>query len=155
MYRVSAIFFVCRASAVASLASGTGALVTMVPRVFSVHFSCHCHHCHDLYHDIWWPFYQHGLTFIPAWISNHILSKVQDEINYLFPNFSGSLCPFIPPSIHPSVHPSSHIPCPACSTYSSGWILLYLYILSSNFRRCVMCIVVCKITNNLAFFLNV
>ena len=35
------------------------------------------------------PFYQHGLTLIPAWISNHIPSKVWDEIAYPFPNFNG------------------------------------------------------------------
>ena len=29
------------------------------------------------------------LTLIPAWISNHMPSKVQDEITYPFPNFNG------------------------------------------------------------------
>ena len=32
-------------------------------------------------------FYKHGLTLIPAWISNHIPSKLWDEITYPFPNF--------------------------------------------------------------------
>ena len=36
------------------------------------------------------PFYQHGLTLIPAWISNHMPSKVWDEITCPFPNFSGT-----------------------------------------------------------------
>ena len=31
-------------------------------------------------------FYYHGLSLIPAWISNHMTSKVCDEITYLFPN---------------------------------------------------------------------
>ena len=30
------------------------------------------------------PFYQHGLTLIPAWISNYIYYKVWDEITYPF-----------------------------------------------------------------------
>ena len=36
------------------------------------------------------PFYQHGLTLIPTWISNHIPSKVWDGITYPFPNFNGA-----------------------------------------------------------------
>ena len=35
------------------------------------------------------PFYKHGLTLIPAWISNHMPSKVWEEIIYPFPNFNG------------------------------------------------------------------
>ena len=34
-------------------------------------------------------FYYHGLTLIPAWISNHMSSKVWDEITYSFLNFNG------------------------------------------------------------------
>ena len=30
------------------------------------------------------------LTLIPAWISNHMLSKVWDEITYPFLNFNGA-----------------------------------------------------------------
>ena len=33
------------------------------------------------------PFYWHGLTLNIAWISNHMTSKVWDEINYPFSNF--------------------------------------------------------------------
>ena len=29
----------------------------------------------------WGPLYQHGLTLIPAWISNHMHSKVWDELS--------------------------------------------------------------------------
>ena len=36
------------------------------------------------------PFYKHGLTLIPAWISNHMPSKVWDEITYPFLNFNGA-----------------------------------------------------------------
>ena len=32
----------------------------------------------------------HGLTYIPAWISNHIPSKMWDENTYPFPNFNGA-----------------------------------------------------------------
>ena len=35
-------------------------------------------------------FYLHGLTLIPAWISNHIQYKVWDEITYSFLNFNGA-----------------------------------------------------------------
>ena len=37
------------------------------------------------------PFYQNGLTLIPAWISNHMPSKVWDEITYPLPNFNGAV----------------------------------------------------------------
>ena len=36
------------------------------------------------------PFYQHGLTLIPAWISNYIHYKEWDEITYPFLNFNGA-----------------------------------------------------------------
>ena len=36
------------------------------------------------------PFYLHGLTLIPAWISNHIHYKLCDEITYPFINFNGA-----------------------------------------------------------------
>ena len=36
------------------------------------------------------PFYLHGLTLIPAWISNYMPRKVCDEITYPFLNFNGA-----------------------------------------------------------------
>ena len=36
------------------------------------------------------PFYYHGLTLIPAWISNYIHYNVWDEITYPFLNFNGA-----------------------------------------------------------------
>ena len=36
----------------------------------------------------WEPLYWHGLTLIPAWISNYIHYKVWDEITDQFPNFN-------------------------------------------------------------------
>ena len=48
-------------------------------------------------------------------------------------------------SLRPSVRPS-RIPCPLCNTYSSGWIFSYSHILSSNFRRCDLGKVSCKIS---------
>ena len=36
----------------------------------------------------WGPFYQHGLTLIPTWISNYIHYKLWDEITYPFLNFN-------------------------------------------------------------------
>ena len=35
------------------------------------------------------PFYLHGLTLIPAWISNYMPGKVWGEITYPFLNFNG------------------------------------------------------------------
>ena len=34
------------------------------------------------------PFYHHGLTLMPSWISNHMPRKVWAEITYPFPNFN-------------------------------------------------------------------
>ena len=39
---------------------------------------------------VWAHFYQHGLTLIPAWISNHLPCKVWDGITYPFLNFNGA-----------------------------------------------------------------
>ena len=39
-------------------------------------------HCINPHHN--GPFYQHGLTLIPAWISNHTHSKDWDGITYPF-----------------------------------------------------------------------
>ena len=36
------------------------------------------------------PFYQYGLTLIPAWISNHMPSKVWDWVTYPFLNFNSA-----------------------------------------------------------------
>ena len=38
----------------------------------------------------WGRFYKHGLTLIPAWISNYIHYKVWDEIIYPFLNCNGA-----------------------------------------------------------------
>ena len=38
----------------------------------------------------WGPSYQHGLTLIPAWISNYTHYNVWDEITYPFLNFNGA-----------------------------------------------------------------
>ena len=46
---------------------------------------CHCQHC--FYRG---SFYWHGLTLISARISNHIPSKVRDEVTYPFSNFNGA-----------------------------------------------------------------
>ena len=37
---------------------------------------------------IWSPFLNHGLTLVPAWISNYMRYKVWDKITYPFPNFN-------------------------------------------------------------------
>ena len=37
----------------------------------------------------WGPFCYHGLTLIPAWMTNYTHYKVWDEITYPFPNFNG------------------------------------------------------------------
>ena len=38
----------------------------------------------------WGIFYWHGLTLIPAWISNYIRYEVWCEITYPCPNFDGT-----------------------------------------------------------------
>ena len=40
------------------------------------------------------PFYWHGLTLIPAWMSNYIHYKMWDEITYPFLNFNGCTVEF-------------------------------------------------------------
>ena len=37
----------------------------------------------------WDPFYSHGLTLIPALISNYVHYNMWGEITYPFPNFNG------------------------------------------------------------------
>ena len=37
------------------------------------------------------PFNWYGLTFNPAWISNHIPSTMRDEITFPLPNFNGAI----------------------------------------------------------------
>ena len=37
------------------------------------------------------PFYQNGLFLIPAWISNHMPSKMWDEVTFPIPNFDGCI----------------------------------------------------------------
>ena len=36
------------------------------------------------------PFYLHGFSWISAWLSNHMPSKVWGETIHLFPNFNGA-----------------------------------------------------------------
>ena len=49
--------------------------------------------CYYTLQNIWQgfavAFYRHGLTLIPAWISNYIHYDVWDEIAYPFPNGNG------------------------------------------------------------------
>ena len=42
------------------------------------------------FNHTWDPFSWHGLTLIPAWISNYMPRKVWDEIIYLLRNFNGA-----------------------------------------------------------------
>ena len=44
--------------------------------------------------DIWAPFYKHGLTLIPAWISNYTHYNAWNEITYPFLNFNGATVEF-------------------------------------------------------------
>ena len=61
---------------------------TRRPKYESV-FGCHTHRNFALFHqNSLGPFYWHGFTLIPAWISNHTPSKMWDEITYPFPNFN-------------------------------------------------------------------
>ena len=38
--------------------------------------------------NTWCPFYKHGLTLIPAWISNYIHYKVWDEITSYYHSYT-------------------------------------------------------------------
>ena len=45
------------------------------------------------------PLHKHALTLIPAWMNNHMPSKVYDEITNPFPNFNVynlKVCEWIP-----------------------------------------------------------
>ena len=55
----------------------------------AISFWIQCVNADELLHKAWGPFYWHGLTLIPAWISNYIHYKVWDEITYPFPNANG------------------------------------------------------------------
>ena len=44
----------------------------------------------SIHSTCWGPFYSHGLTLIPVWISNYIHYKVWDEITYPFLNLNGA-----------------------------------------------------------------
>ena len=79
------------------------------------------------------------------WVWNYLLHPPHNKVVVGYTDFSPSVHPSVHPSVDLSVHPS-HIPCPLCSTYSSGWFHFILYILSSNSRRCVSCKVSCKIS---------
>ena len=52
--------------------------------------SCSSKISFNMANEIWGPFYKHGLTLIPAWITNHIHYNVWDEITYQFSNFNGA-----------------------------------------------------------------
>ena len=63
---------------------------TVLPIIYT---NCSTKTLHGMAHRLkksWIPFYWHGLTLIPAWISNYIHYKVRDEITYPFLNFSGA-----------------------------------------------------------------
>ena len=51
--------------------------------------------CNDFYREVCYeqppqgPFYWHGLTLTPTWISNRMHSKIWNAITYLFPNVNG------------------------------------------------------------------
>ena len=42
----------------------------------------------NIHNNVWGPFYWHGLTSIPAWLSIYIHFKMWGEITYPFPNFN-------------------------------------------------------------------
>ena len=47
-------------------------------------------HTVTLHYETRGPFYKHGSTFIPAWISNYTYYNVWDEITYPFLNFNSA-----------------------------------------------------------------
>ena len=61
------------------------------------------------------PFYWHGLTLIPAGISNHIHYKVWDEITYPFLNFHGCTAEVWEWMSNCNPHSSGHVITYPCS----------------------------------------
>ena len=65
--------------------------MTLVFRLHVIADSIHFHRNRDVFRHIlliWNRFYEHGLTLIPTWISNHMPSEVWDEMTHPFPNVS-------------------------------------------------------------------
>ena len=79
----------------ADLSCDKNEILAFISNVFTQEYPCH----HGLGMNqlicIFWcwhlgSLYWHGLTLIPAWLSNHTPNKVWDEIVYPFPNFNGA-----------------------------------------------------------------
>ena len=71
----------------------TGGKHYLPQRWTSIYASFDLGECNEIWRFAWWspigPFYWHGLTIIPAWISNYIYYEVWDEITYPLWNFNG------------------------------------------------------------------
>ena len=79
-------------------------VVMSVSELFIIWYICHKHipgihcHCHTVcfvsswLNSCWGPFYLHGSTLIPAWISNYIHNIVCDELTYPFPKLQRCNC---------------------------------------------------------------
>ena len=89
----------------------------------------------------------HKINFKMSFGGSPLLFLLHNEAVGGYIGFTPSVRPSVRPSLHlsicPSVHPASHVRSvvPTVLIGSSS----YLYILSSNFRRCVACKVACKI----------
>ena len=90
----------------------------------------------------WWllnqsPFYWHEVMLIPAWTSNYALRTTK-----LLEGILVSLRPSVRPSVRLSVRPSvrpSRIPCPLCSSYSSGWIyFIFIHLIKQLQKVCLV-----------------
>ena len=60
---------------------------------YALSMNSHCNECQGTLDNIGWDLAWWQLlpsTLIPSWISNHMFSKVWDEITYPFLNFSGT-----------------------------------------------------------------
>ena len=73
------------------------------------------------------PFHQRGLILIPAWIYNHMPSKVWDGITYPFPNFNGctaKICNHMPSKVWDEIT----YPFPNSTVAPHGYVITYLSI---------------------------
>ena len=97
-------------------------------------------------HTINDPFYWHGLTLIPAWISNHIQCKMGDDITYPFSNFNG--CSRWSFGMDKLFHPTLHWACAYLCI--QGFQLIYLCKKGTKPRRvtCHHLHLLCELDNH-------
>ena len=95
------------------------------------------------------------LLVMSVWHPSTLPSRIRQSLYKVVVGGGGGGYIGFTPSVHPSVCPASCVPSVAPTVLVGS--ILYLCILSSNFRRCVACKVSCKISKFafLAIFLKI